>query len=280
MKMLVLFILHVHLIVKIIFCVDIVDMTVTSYNIKANNDELVSEWQMRKKILEKIFSKLNSDIYCLQELSVIQVREMENFFQKNRRRYEGIFRGRDIFNQDEALAIFWKKEKYALLTKGHFWLSNFPSLPGSKYVDMEFSRIVLWALLKNTKGLKYLIINVHLDSKGKHSRYESADLIMKMIDTYSNEFKFDFLILCGDFNELPFKIFPNFKSFTFIKILNFFRTTYHEYGKVKIGSVIDFIYLQKFRNNLKISNLNYSIFKSELTLKASDHFPITLRFIN
>lgn len=257
-----------------------VSITVTSYNIKSNYDETVMQWKIRKQFLKKVLNILGSDIYCLQELSHFQVTDFK------RNKYEGISRGRDIFGQDEALGIFWKKDKFTFITKGHFWLSNFPSLPGSKYTDMEFNRIVLYTIIKDKKNSKYLILNVHLDSKAKHSRYSSAELIVKMIDNILFlENEYEYLILCGDFNELPSRIFKSnffkFRSFVFLKILNFFQTSYHEYGKIKTGAMIDFIYLKiRHQNNRKIILFEYTIFKSVLTLNASDHFPITMKFSN
>jgi endonuclease/exonuclease/phosphatase family metal-dependent hydrolase len=255
-------------------------LKVSSYNIKSDYEETSLHWGIRKDKLLIIINNLDSDVYCLQELSPRQILALNKYFKM--KKFDNFIRGRDMFNQDEALAIYWKKEKFKIINKGFFWLSNFPFLPGSKFLEMEFSRIALWVHLQDFQGINYLFINVHLDDKGKNSRLEAATLIFKQIEIFSTNLKIGILILCGDFNEIPTRIIIKKKIiiFIFLKILNLFKTTYHNFGKIKTGNLIDFILIKKLENNSKNSiEVKYSILKNNITLIASDHFPITSNII-
>jgi endonuclease/exonuclease/phosphatase family metal-dependent hydrolase len=79
-----------------------------------------------------------------------------------------------------------------------FWLSETPSVAGSKSWDAAITRIVTWAKFKDKKsGKTFYHFNTHFDHVGKVARAESARIILHAVDSIAGGFP---AIVTGDFN--------------------------------------------------------------------------------
>jgi len=95
--------------------------------------------------------------------------------------------------------IFYKKDKFSIVEKGIFWLSETPEKIGSKGWDVKYPRIVVWARFKEKlSGKEFYFFNTHLG--GDIARYESAKLLRNKIDDMADGLP---VMVTGDFNSVP-----------------------------------------------------------------------------
>jgi endonuclease/exonuclease/phosphatase family metal-dependent hydrolase len=110
--------------------------------------------------------------------------------------YYGIGRDDGAFKGEHS-AIFIKKDAFAILDKGDFWLSETPTKPGFGW-DARINRICSWVLLQhNVTRKKMYCFNVHYDHQAMLARKESSKLILEKIKTIAGNTP---VILTGDFN--------------------------------------------------------------------------------
>ena len=111
--------------------------------------------------------------------------------------YVGVGRA-DGKTRGEYSPIFFLKDKFEVLDKGNFWLSETPDVPGSKGWDAAIERIASYAKLKDkATGKIFMAVNTHFDHVGVMARRESAKLIMKKIQEIVGNRP---AVVTGDFN--------------------------------------------------------------------------------
>ena len=97
----------------------------------------------------------------------------------------------------EHSAIFYKKDRFALLKSGDFWLSETPEKPGFGW-DARINRICSWVQLKEKKtGKTFYCFNVHYDHQAMIARRESSKLLLAKIKLIAGGHP---VVLTGDFN--------------------------------------------------------------------------------
>jgi endonuclease/exonuclease/phosphatase family metal-dependent hydrolase len=97
----------------------------------------------------------------------------------------------------EHSAIFYRTDKFNLLNKGDFWLSETPEKPGPGW-DARLNRICSWVQLQDKERKKsFYFFNVHYDHQGVQARRESSKLILSKIKQIAGN---NPVILTGDFN--------------------------------------------------------------------------------
>ena len=111
--------------------------------------------------------------------------------------------GRDDGNdKGEFNTIFYRSNRFELLDKGTFWLSETPNMPGGKGWDADKTRICGWIKLRDRATEQTLYyFNTHFDHIGMTARRESAHLILACIQEIAGS-KTP-IILIGDFNTGP-----------------------------------------------------------------------------
>jgi len=172
---------------------------VLTYNIRlATPGDAPNTWDARK---EKVFSLIRSaepDIFGLQEALHEQVADMQKAFPG----YTRVGVGRDDGKESgEYSPLFFDTRKYKLLSSGTFWLSQTPSVAGSRGWDAACNRVVSWIELKeqNSKS-SFFVFCTHFDHMGEVARRNSAKLILHAVDSLSGNKP---AIIMGDFNAKP-----------------------------------------------------------------------------
>ena len=172
-------------------------LTVMSFNVRyINSKDGINSWVNRKEKVAEVITSNNVDVAGLQEPWMEQIQDLQELLPK----YNWFGWGRDKGNDEgEFTPIFYKKDKFKVLDKGIFWLSNTPEKVGSKGWDVKYPRMVVWGRFKNKQdGKEFYFFNTHMG--GEVARYEGAKLLRSKIDQMSNGLP---VVVTGDFNATP-----------------------------------------------------------------------------
>lgn len=181
---------------------------VMSYNIRLDTEaDGVNQWKNRPDKVIGLIKKYNPDLFGVQEAMHNQMLDL----QKGLPEYSYVGVGRDDGKEKgEYSAIFYKKEKFELISQNTFWLSETPDVPGSKSWDAAITRVVTSALMKDKiTGKTFLYSNTHFDHIGKEARKNSATLIKRLVASTvkvasaQNANQKISVIVSGDFNSEP-----------------------------------------------------------------------------
>lgn len=172
-------------------------LTVASYNLRNANGSDSAQgngWGQRYPVIAQIAQFHDFDIFGTQECFLHQLKDMKQALPA----YDYIGVGRDDGKgKGEHAAIFYRTDKFDVIEKGDFWLSETPDVP-SKGWDAVLPRICSWAHFKcKDTGFEFLFFNLHMDHVGKKARVESAFLVQKKMQELGATLP---AILTGDFN--------------------------------------------------------------------------------
>lgn len=142
-----------------------------------------------------------AQIWGIQEALPHQVEELT----RRLPHMQALWRTRDANPaRDESCPIMFDRGLWALDPGDHgtFWLSDRPSVPGSKSWDSSLPRICTYARLVRRGGepCAVYVFNVHLDHRGAVARRESARLLLQRIRARAHP---DPVVVLGDFNAGP-----------------------------------------------------------------------------
>ena len=171
-------------------------VSVMTYNIRYDNPgDGPNQWSNRRHKVFALLKKYDPDIIGVQEALHHQLEDIKN----NLGDYDYFGAGRDDGKQKgEYSALFVKKNRFEVLDEETFWLSQTPTVPGSKDWDAAITRVVTWGRLEDRKsGKTFVMINTHFDHMGKESRRHSAALLRDSATVMGNDLP---LIITGDFN--------------------------------------------------------------------------------
>lgn len=162
-------------------------------------------WVHRSNMVASMVTFHRADIVGFQEVLLHQLQDLERSFKGT---YKWIGAGRDDGHLGgELVPIFYKESKFELIESGNFWLSENPSIPGSRSWGTACPRMATWGIF-NTKNPKYpqkrvMFVNTHLDHKSEVARIEGVKLVKQMIASHLNKTQqlHDIsVIVVGDFN--------------------------------------------------------------------------------
>lgn len=173
-------------------------MKIMSYNLRFDGpwDGINAFSNRIPRVLETI-TKESPDIIGFQEVTDSMRKTMRDILTE----YVTVGCGRDGDYHGEAMLIAYKKDLFELIEVKNVWLSETPTVPGTKYgVDHSgCPRMYTSILLKHNDIAKpFRFINTHLDHEGEKARVLEAEQLCADIDKYEENF-----ILTGDFNATP-----------------------------------------------------------------------------
>lgn len=174
---------------------------VATYNVRgdfSSDRKSHNGWAQRCPVIVSLIRFHDFDFVGSQE---VLPRQLENML-KQMPEYDCIPGGGPMDGKSggEYNALFYNKERFALLERGMFWLSETPDVPGSKGWDAMFSRICSWGKfeIKGSDGKKTIhVFNLHMDHRGAKSREESAKLVLAKMRKIAGDGP---AVLLGDFN--------------------------------------------------------------------------------
>ena len=139
--------------------------TTASYNLRYANAEdsaAGNGWGKRYPVMAKLIQYHSFDIFGTQEGYIRQLEDMKAALPG----YEYIGVGRnDGKEAGEHSAIFYRTDKFDLIKKGDFWLSETPDTASIGW-DAVLPRICSWGHFKcKDTGFEFLFFNLHMDRK-------------------------------------------------------------------------------------------------------------------
>ncbi|RAV98689.1 endonuclease/exonuclease/phosphatase family protein [Pseudochryseolinea flava] len=168
---------------------------IATYNMRYDNvQDTVNAWAKRVPIIGQVIQFHEIELFGAQELLDHQVKDVK----KQLPMFDWIGVGRDDGQaKGEYAPIFYHADKFKVLDKGNFWLSETPDQP-TKGWDAALPRICSWGKFQDLKTKKvFFIFNTHFDHKGELARINSAKLILDKIKTIAGNQP---VVLMGDFN--------------------------------------------------------------------------------
>lgn len=174
-------------------------LKVLTYNIRFSNpDDGDNYWPKRSDAVLAMVAEQQPDVFGLQEALVSQVQDFEKSFKA----YNRIGVGRDDGKEGgEFSPIFYNSGKFTCIDSGTLWLSQTPNMAGSRGWDAACNRVLTWVRLQDKKTSKsFVIFNTHFDHMGQVARQQSAQLILRSLDSLAKGLP---SVVMGDFNALP-----------------------------------------------------------------------------
>lgn len=151
-----------------------------TFNLRNDNKGDVGNlWEQRREYAANVMRFHKFDVFGTQEGKPNQIEDLNKYLPE----YASYGAGRDDGKDaGEHSSIFYKKDKFKLLNKGDFWMSETPDKPGLGWDATCCNRIASWVQLQDIKsGKKFFFFNVHFDHEGKIARVESSKLMLKKI---------------------------------------------------------------------------------------------------
>jgi endonuclease/exonuclease/phosphatase family metal-dependent hydrolase len=187
-------------------------LEVMTYNIRYDNPgDGINQWGKRKEKVFSLIKKYDPEIFGVQEALNNQIEDLITGLPE----YDFVGVGRDDGKQKgEYSAIFFKKIRFKVKDSNTFWLSETPSVPGSKNWDAALTRVATWAVFTDQETKKdFILINTHFDHIGKESRAKSAALLLTQAEKIGKSLP---LVITGDFNctrdDKPYQVIMSQKT--------------------------------------------------------------------
>ena len=251
-----------------------------SFNIRLGvAEDGPNHWDLRKELVFDVFRDHQPDVVGVQEAWKIQIDALKAAFPE----FGMIGRSRQADpEKGEWCPIFYRKEKFEVVSEGTFWLSDTPEKEGTMSWGNNIPRICTWGRFKDKKtGRTFFLYNTHFDHQSQASREKSAVLCRERIA--ARKPKNEATIFMGDLNAGE----SNLANKTLGKSL---RDTFGElHPKVKLrgtfggwkgradGNRIDYIYVTS--KGWKIVEAAILRDHSADNRYPSDHYPVNARLI-
>ncbi|MCJ8209139.1 endonuclease/exonuclease/phosphatase family protein [Mucilaginibacter sp. RS28] len=250
-------------------------LVVGTFNLRFDNPaDSGNLWVNRAPVVASLIKFHDFDILGTQEGLKNQLDDISKALPEYNR--YGVGRN-DGIDGGEHSAIFYKKDKFKLLAKGDFWLSQTPDKPSLGWDATCCNRICSWVYLQDVKSSKkFYVFNAHFDHQGKVAREESSKLILAKIKTIAGD---NPVILTGDFNgdhsSVPYQLIANSQVLKDTYNVSGFRyennPSFNSFGRsLKETGIIDHIFISSQFTAEKWGVLSDSYHGKY----PSDHFPV------
>ncbi|MBU1094011.1 MAG: endonuclease/exonuclease/phosphatase family protein [Firmicutes bacterium] len=243
---------------------------ILSFNLRVNvASDGKHAWGFRKEQAINFIKQGKFDIIGFQEVTPDMYQELREALHG----YDHFGIGRDI-NQ-EAIPIFFKKDKYRVIEKKTMWLSDTPTVE-SKIEGSFFPRIVTYVVLEDEKNQRISYFNTHLDYASDEVCKKQSIILSQIIDKITDLYQAEF-ILSGDFN-----VYPDTETIKFLanKYQNIYKQvdriglTFHNFSLDTLGLPIDYFFFSK-----KLKDESFQIVHHEENdFFLSDHYPLIAEF--
>lgn len=250
-----------------------------SFNLRFDNaGDTGNLWVNRAPVAAALIRFHDFDVVGTQEGRENQLQDLSKALPE----YERYGLGRDDGKEGgEHSAIFFKKDRFQVLKKGDFWLSETPDKPGLGWDATCCNRICSWVyLLDKQSKKKFYFFNAHFDHQGKIAREESSKLILKKIKEIAGNEKAIFTAdLNGDHESTWYQRLATSgylkDTYTMAKHPYIFNASFNNFGKaLDKDGIIDHIFTTGTANVKRWGILTDS-YRGKF---PSDHFPVLAEF--
>jgi endonuclease/exonuclease/phosphatase family metal-dependent hydrolase len=172
-------------------------LNLMSYNIRYDiTTSNASPWTERHTAISSQIKRFDVDIVGMQEVLDHQRTQLLSDLPG----FASIGVGRDDGQKaGEYSPIFYKEERFRVLSSGTFWLSPTPDVP-SKGWDAALNRICTYAQFFDLEFKQsFWVFNTHFDHVGEEARMKSSVLILQKIQEVTKGTR-QAVIFCGDLN--------------------------------------------------------------------------------
>jgi endonuclease/exonuclease/phosphatase family metal-dependent hydrolase len=169
---------------------------VGSFNLRYDNPRDTGNlWVNRAPVVANLIRFHDFDIFGTQEGLKNQLDDVSNALPQYTRYGAGRDDGKE---KGEHSAVYFKKDRFTLLNKGDFWLSQTPDKPSLGWDATCCNRICSWVYLRDKKsGKRFYFFNAHFDHQGIQARRESSKLVLEKIKQIAGTAP---VIFAGDLN--------------------------------------------------------------------------------
>lgn len=249
------------------------EITIMSANVRcyAPDDLFKKSWFYRADLIRNNIDDVKPDIIGFQEVTWMHYGYLQDIMQG----YDSVIMYRDNFILSEGCPIFYRTDKFELIDKNSFWLSETPEVM-SKDWNSACYRVCSYVKLRQLNTNKeFVVFNTHLDHVSDEARINGIKVVLDKINELGDVPSY----LMGDLNAKP-------NSKTLKSVYEFF-----EDGQVVADITTDGATYQKWGEKLNSERIDYivaSIGKTDIYeygivdtlydgVYPSDHFPIYIK---
>ena len=169
-----------------------------SFNIRYDNPEDEYSWEERLSRVVETITDIESGILGVQEAQPNQYDDLRGTLDD----YTWYGVGREDGNREgEMVPIAWQSDRFELIDKGAFWLSETPDEPSVGW-DADLPRVTTWASLRHRETKRRIwFCNTHFSHVGETARTESAKLLRERANERAADG--EDVVITGDFNSKP-----------------------------------------------------------------------------
>lgn len=174
------------------------EITVATWNLRLNTPaDGLNAWPLRREAVKALILRHGFDVLGTQEGLADQIDELAGL-----PGYAQVGVGRDDGRRaGEFAAIFYRRERFAAVDHGDFWLSETPERPSRGWDARCCNRLASWARLREpASGREFVVLSVHFDHEGAVARRESARLVLRRLRQIAGDLP---AVCVGDFNATP-----------------------------------------------------------------------------
>jgi endonuclease/exonuclease/phosphatase family metal-dependent hydrolase len=250
------------------------EITVMSSNVRcfSPTDYFKKSWFYRAKLIRDDINEVKPDIIGFQEVTWMHYGYLQDVMEG----YDSVITYRDKFILSEGCPIFYREDKFELIDKGSFWLSETPEKM-SKDWGAACYRITSYVILKvKATGKELVVFNTHLDHVSDEARIKGINVVLDKIKEFGGKPS----IIMGDFNAYVGSptinaAYESFNDAHNVADINLQagqkEATYQNWGTKLNNKRIDFFMVSK--TGIDVNTFDV-LDRTHDGVYASDHFPI------
>ena len=249
------------------------EITLMSCNVRcfSPTDLFKKSWFYRADLIAQTIGEVQPDIIGFQEVTWLHYGYLQNIMPD----YDSVIDYRDDFILSEGCPIFYRTDKFQLVDKGSFWLSETPEVMSKDWGSACY-RVCSYTILKQKSNQKtFVVFNTHLDHVSDEARIKGINVVLDKIKQFDDVPAF----LMGDFNAKPNSqtlqaVTPYFDDAQVVAPLTQESCTYQNWG-TKLDSIrIDYIVASKGKVDIAQYAVCTNVYDG---VYPSDHFPIYIK---
>lgn len=250
------------------------EITIMSSNVRcfSPTDFFKKSWFYRADLVRDDINEVKPDIIGFQEVTWMHYGYLQDILEG----YDSVITYRDDFILSEGCPIFYRIDKFTLVNKGSFWLSETPEVM-SKDWGAACYRVCSYVILKENKSNKELVVfNTHLDHVSDEARINGINVVLDKIKEFGGKPS----IIMGDFNakvgsatiNAAYESFNDAHNEADVNLQEGQKeATYQNWGEKPNNKRIDYFMVSKTGIDVKTYDV---LDRTHDGVYASDHYPI------